>query len=319
MLNVLFVILKIIGITMLSIIGIILLLILLILFVPIRYKVNLEHGDVIVLKARIKWLFNLIFIPIEYKEDIFIFRLRLFGIKAFEMNSKEDKPKRKPKKKTKEKSKKKHTAKKKSKKSKAVQNKKRQASKPKLKQLKNQKGTASNTNKANNTDYTDKINDSDKTSDSVKGKKRTINNLINKIQDIVKSAILFIIRCVNARETLRDFVENIENKNSILAAFNHIKKILKHIGPIKYQYTIKFGSDDPSITGRVLAYVSIFNGMFGKNIIITPDFQNEVFEGNYYIKGRIRIFNILIMLIDAKRSKELEQLVKNLKQLKEDL
>ena len=45
MLSVILTILKLIGITILILLGLILLILLLVLFIPIRYKIKIEHGD----------------------------------------------------------------------------------------------------------------------------------------------------------------------------------------------------------------------------------------------------------------------------------
>ena len=57
MLSIILLILKIIGITLLIILGILLLLIAVVLFVPVRYRVKVEHGDAFVLDGCVSWLF----------------------------------------------------------------------------------------------------------------------------------------------------------------------------------------------------------------------------------------------------------------------
>jgi len=84
MLHILGMILKIAGILLGSILGMILLLSLLILFVSIRYRVNGSYGEKgpkdLDVKARIYWLFSLIFVDIVYDDRGSSHKIRIFGI-----------------------------------------------------------------------------------------------------------------------------------------------------------------------------------------------------------------------------------------------
>ena len=107
MLKILLLILKIFGIVLLSILCFILLLGLLVLFVPIRYKVKAKKENETWAKARIKWLFGIISIKCDYKEEKLTYSARVCGKlivsdKPKKKNKKRNKPENKRKDKPKE-------------------------------------------------------------------------------------------------------------------------------------------------------------------------------------------------------------------------
>ena len=74
--EILFLILKIIGI----ILAFLLFLCITLILVPVRYRVNLNLQDAVEGKAVIHWLLHLVDVRIYYKENDISFKLRIFGI-----------------------------------------------------------------------------------------------------------------------------------------------------------------------------------------------------------------------------------------------
>lgn len=74
--EILFIILKIIGVLL----AIVLLLCLALLLVPIRYRVELKAQDEIEGKAAVHWLFHLLDVRVFYRERDISFKIRIFGI-----------------------------------------------------------------------------------------------------------------------------------------------------------------------------------------------------------------------------------------------
>ena len=71
-------------------------------------------------------------------------------------------------------------------------------------------------------------------------------------------------------------------------------KVLKHVLPKRLKARIKFGFEDPSTTGNILGVASVLYGIYGEKLELQPDFENVVLEGEYKLKGRIRVFPLLV-------------------------
>lgn len=67
----------------------------------------------------------------------------------------------------------------------------------------------------------------------------------------------------------------------------HGKRIFLHIRPRKVRGYVKMGTEDPYITGQLLAVAGIFFPLYGEHITIEPYFDTNILEGDIFIKGRI--------------------------------
>lgn len=91
-LNIIFLVLKIIGILLLAIIALLLLLVLTVLIVPICYTVNVRHGGNIYADGRVNWLLHLFNARISYTEEKLHFKVRFLVFTLYD-NLKPKKPK----------------------------------------------------------------------------------------------------------------------------------------------------------------------------------------------------------------------------------
>ncbi len=103
----------------------------------------------------------------------------------------------------------------------------------------------------------------------------------------------------------------------ILKSLKRIRKLLLHILPKKVRGYAEFGFDDPSTTGKVLGGISALYGMTGPLLDLRPDFRNKVFNCDLYIKGRIRIFTVALILLLLYFNKELKETREQLEALSE--
>lgn len=72
MLGVILFILKTIGILLLAVIGILLLVLLIILFIPVRYRIKLEHGEeLLILDSKLSWLFHIVRARVSHMNGVF--------------------------------------------------------------------------------------------------------------------------------------------------------------------------------------------------------------------------------------------------------
>lgn len=90
--------------------------------------------------------------------------------------------------------------------------------------------------------------------------------------------------------------------------------LFRHLKPKKFQLTLRFGFEDPAMTGQVLAAVSMFYGWYCEHVDLYPDFEQTVLEGNIYIKGRIRAFSLLIIGVKLLLNRNLRKVYKGFRQ-----
>lgn len=111
---------------------------------------------------------------------------------------------------------------------------------------------------------------------------KSIPSKIRKIQLTIKRT------CVKI-EWWKRFFSNPRIKEAISFCWKDIKKLIRHILPIKVEGNVTFGFEDPSITGRIVALLGM-TIPFHKNCIqIMPLFQTDrnILEGTIKMKGRI--------------------------------
>lgn len=141
-----------------------------------------------------------------------------------------------------------------------------------------------------------------------RGIKNKIVNCIEKVKDINHKVSL-----------ITDFIKDELNKEGFKVTYASLKKLLKHILPTKLRSRVVFGTGDPCSTGQALGVIGILYSFYGDKIQITPDFENKVFEGKHYARGRIRLVTILIIVIKLILNKKFKQLKCNFQILKEAL
>ena len=73
---------------------------------------------------------------------------------------------------------------------------------------------------------------------------------------------------------------------NLLKKQNNSQKITS---PKKAAIKAKFGFEDPSVTGYILALISIIYPFLEGQTEIIPDFEHKVFEMDLHIEGKIRL------------------------------
>ncbi len=146
-----------------------------------------------------------------------------------------------------------------------------------------------------------------------------IRNKFISLRTSIKRGWEAFLKIKNKIVLIKEFLGNEENRSAFGATYGSLKKLLKHVMPRKLESKVVFGTGDPCSTGQALGAASILYGMYGEHVQLTPDFENKVFEGSHYARGRIRIGTLLIIVIKLLLDKKFKQLKRNFKILKEAL
>lgn len=303
MIHILLLILKPIGIIILSILIILFTLILLVLFVPVRYRIQAEYGKNISAVLKVSWLFHILSGRLYYIEDSNII-IRLFGIPVYDANKNEKRRERKEEQKKEKDNRKKG-------KGKAHNNKKKETGEKTA--IKNEIST----------DWQAKTESYEKSSDKEHKEKETVNYATNENEKSSKIKIFFkkiralwfkiIKACKNIKYTLEriydkiedicnninyylDLVHSTEAKKAYALCKKQIIYLWKNIRPRKYKVYLHVGNEDPAITGQMMALYGILYPLYTNHVIVVPEFEQNILEGNLFIKGKITIFGLLRVL-----------------------
>jgi len=370
MISVILSILKIIGIFILAVLGILLVIILAVLFVPIRYRINVEHGGTFELNTVVSWLFHIVHARYHHTKSQRRLLVRIFGIPVFDSRKVSGFKGKKSKKtggpdidtayvnshKDFQNDIKEDTC---------LDVQKTEPDGISGKIISEDKKTAckdeeNNQNDYNVTEYNEKslpesrscyeepVRTSDPDLNNVrdtkdddivedlkdgKGKDGKIKRLINKIKKVKSRIADFVKNMVSKIRNIKrnlsniwrkisliiDFLRDEVNKEGFRFTYDSIIKLLKHIKPTRLKSRLIFGTGDPCSTGQILGLFGILYSFYGNDLNITPDFENKVFEGRHYARGRIRLWTVLIIIGRFLIDKRFKDLKMNYQLLKEAL
>ena len=298
--NVFLLVLKILGLTILGILGLLLLIILLLLFVPVRYRINAEkHGEDIKASVRVTWLLHFICIKVDYYKELF------YRLKVFLFTIKKSDNLKKPKKTDNIKAEAKESAS-----NKITDN----AAEEELKEIEIKPYSVS---KEMNEETTDEEQSEEELIDEEP-------KLLTKIRIILEKIIDFIFnieeKIVKITDKAKEAYENIDyyidavnderNKATISLVISKLSIVLKNIKPKKISGSIKYGSTDPYDMGKVMTIYSILFPLIHDKIQMVPDYENDIMDGDIYIKGRITLAVVVYALIKVYFNKDFRRMIK---------
>lgn len=292
-LMVLLAILKIIGIVFLSIFGLLLLVLLAVLFVPVRYRADGAFSES-ERRAGVKatWLLHLISIEARSGEER-KFTGKLFGIRVHPRRQKRE----------------------------TVFLKKR--TEKRSGERTEEPGGEEMPDAAEKTEYIDKMADLDLQDmvpepkpeeaapadpypkkeraafrEKIRKKTDGFCSRIKRHFDNIREALTGLC---DAGKRIKEKISEIWNffaeectKESVPFIKKQLFLILKHIRPRKMKGSLHFGTGDPALTGQILGGISMIYGFLPDGLEITPDFDYQVLEGNFRLKGHIRLIYVVI-------------------------
>lgn len=318
MLHILFLILKIIGIILAVILGLILLVICIVLFVPICYKADL-HGSgnarELTVHAKVSWLFGLIkavFALENGKTDLSVrIAWKKFGDSDPVEDKAEDRIEEKPKPEKKAVMQEKQVIQGEEKQDdttnritdKAVEDQTEKAEKSEQSAKTRPESTEKKQRKKK-----DRKEDSDSAS--------KIEQITEKIKCTYRKFCDKINQITEKKDKISDFLTDETHKNAFLKLKNEAFHLLKKLKPKKIQGEITFGFEDPSLTGRLLAWISMIYPWIGEHTDITPDFEHRTLSGDLSIRGRLYVITPVVTAIRLILSKAVRRSFKDIRNFK---
>lgn len=294
-------ILKVIGITLLVILGLVLLIIAIVLFVPIRYKGNGVIND-LAKEAHLKvtWLLHAVHVQVNYchpaKPEIII---KVLGINIEKFRKKKQ-------------------------------------------EMPVTEAPAVVTEAEDSEPVKESSNDSSKeagesantASESVSAEEEPVvsehmRQLVeqaqalqketwrDKLKRIVNKITSVYNKIKNVIQNIRYYMDILQEEDThalIKVALEALADIFKSIRPRKLVANAKIGFDTPDTTGKVYGLYWILKPALGEHVVIEPDFEKKIIEGDILFKGHITIFVLVVnalKIVFDKRFKPLINKIKN--------
>jgi len=128
--------------------------------------------------------------------------------------------------------------------------------------------------------------------------KKIIDKILNSFQSIperVEKLKRGIEKLAEKKNSLVELIQDADNQSLFRLLLKQTGGVFRHIRPRKLRLYLHFGFTDPSLTGKLLGYASIFYAYYYKTVDLVPEFQTDtlILEGNLYAKGRIRAGTLL--------------------------
>lgn len=306
MLSMLLTTLKILGTVILVLLGIILILLLAILFIPVRYRINVhrrkEEEAVVVAKIKASWLLHMLNAAFSYPEAAFI-QVRIFCFTVFR-TGRETKKTKTPQKKVSSKNNNAEASDRKISTENAEGNRKEPAGKTDHETV--EKTAESREETAKESETREKQQEKlqllqffHKLWMLLKNIKYTIAKICDKIKHIVQNIQYYM-----------DIIRSDTFKNTWSVCSLQVFSLLKSIRPRKVAGSLLIGTGDPASTGQILAAYGILYPLLGNHINIVPDFEQQIIEGELFIKGKITICRVLKTALIVYINKDLRRLIK---------
>lgn len=135
---------------------------------------------------------------------------------------------------------------------------------------------------------------------------KRIQNLKEKIQNIFcKGSAL--------KERMQETVSALKEdaaKNVFRRFRHHLAYLWKHLKPDRIRGELKYGFNDPSLTGELTGILYLLLPAGHYQIRLEPDFENAVYEGDLSIRGHIRICHLVRIVACVFFDKEFRALLK---------
>ncbi|MCI8485202.1 MAG: hypothetical protein HFH41_12835 [Lachnospiraceae bacterium] len=314
--EILFLILKIIGILLL----ILLLFVVALVAVPVRYRVNIKAQEEIEGKFTVHWLFHLFDVRVSYEEKSVSYKLRIFGI-PISLEKKEKKKTQKEREET-------H--------SEDIQNAEVQALEVPVQEIQEEESQIQREEVQDTQEHipaeeakytkeqsleTQKQEAEDKPEKTFRKNKkaRKSGSSGKRFQNVRGKAA----KVKNGTTSLKEQIENIKNlilaetnKKALSHVLREMRYLLGHYSPRKAAGTISFSMGAPDRTGKVLGGISVIPFWARYKVTVMPDFVSESFyvKGNVSVKGHIRAGHLLISGIRLLKDKNIRKLITNIRQ-----
>lgn len=114
-------------------------------------------------------------------------------------------------------------------------------------------------------------------------------------------------------EEIKAFLENNTHQTAFWKLIAELKKMLFRMRPKQVEGKLEFGFEDPSLTGRVLAGLSMLYPYW--EVRFYPNFERTVLDGNVSVKGAARLWPAAALAWNLLWMREVRRTVMDIKKI----
>lgn len=107
-----------------------------------------------------------------------------------------------------------------------------------------------------------------------------------------------------------EIIQSERFKNAFRLCKKKLGKLLKHILPRKWKIKGYVGFEDPSVTGKILAFTGALYPWLYKHLDIKGDFEKSQINISGYFKGHIVLLKVIILAGSVYFNKNIRRLIK---------
>ena len=311
MLQILFLIIKIIGIILAVLLGLALLILLLVLFVPVRYQAyGIRSSRECRAGGRVSWLLRLLCIPFYFQDGELEIRVKLLGFTILDPLKEEEAFREPVQRKTEQ------SAGKKEETAGADAEKEEETAEENAVEA-----DASGSFEASQADETETSAQpasagaveaaAESEDEASEGRfSRFLRELLRFFRAVIRFFMKIPRKLKNLKCTFQRFCDKIKRmvkryremkafaldertKAAARLVWKQAGILLGQALPRKIRGRLHFGTEDPALTGQILGAIGIFYPLFMDNVKVEPDFEKPALEGELSLKGRLRIVTVL--------------------------
>ena len=114
-------------------------------------------------------------------------------------------------------------------------------------------------------------------------------------------------------ESVKKFFRSKMFREALLHAKKEVLYFLKKAAPKKVTGTVRFGFDDPALTGETLGILGMSYGKLPKDLSIQPDFEQEILQGDVRMKGSFQAVTAAGIALRLFRDQNLRKTIRHFK------
>lgn len=311
MLQILFLIIKIIGIILAVLLGLALLILLLVLFVPVRYRAyGIRSSRECRAEGRVSWLLRLLSIPFSFQDGELEIRVKLLGFTILDPLKEEEAFREPVQRKTEQSAgKEEETA--------GEDSEREEVPAEENAGEADASGSfeASQADEAETSAQPASERDAEAAAElENEASEGRFFGLLRALRRFLRAVIRFFMKIPrklkNLKCTFQRFCDKIKRmvkryremkafaldertKAAVSLVWKQAGILLGQALPRKIRGRLHFGTEDPALTGQILGAIGIFYPLFMDNVKVEPDFEKPALDGELSLKGRLRIVTVL--------------------------
>lgn len=114
-------------------------------------------------------------------------------------------------------------------------------------------------------------------------------------------------------ESVKKFFRSKMFREALLHAKKEVLYFLKKAAPKKVTGTVRFGFDDPALTGETLGILGMIYGKLPKDFSVQPDFEQEILRGDVRMKGSFQAVTAAGIALRLFRDQNLRKTIRHFK------